>query len=1052
MTGATRGRCAALWLAVAAGTGPLAAQTALDPLAGLRPRNIGPAGMSGRVSAVAVAERDPDLIYVGAATGGVWKTENGGTTWAPILDDLPVASIGAVAVFQPDPRVVWVGTGEGNPRNSAGVGRGIFRSDDAGRTWRGLGLARSERIHRVVLHPANPDVAYVGAMGPAWSDGDERGVYRTRDGGRTWERVLFVDRTTGAADLVMDPRDPGTLYAAMWQYRRTPWGFESGGPGSGLYVSRDAGDSWRRLGPAEGFPGGPLGRIGVAVARSRPEVVYALVEARRGALLRSDDRGHTWRVVNDAPGIAERPFYFADIRVDPTDENRLYSLRIGLLRSDDGGRTFAPVGRGTLHADHHDLWIEPARARLLIDANDGGIAISRDGGATWRAVDNLPLGQYYHISVDTATPYRVYGGMQDNNSWRGPAVVWEQGGIRNAHWTSLGFGDGFAVLPDPADPRFGYSLWQGGFLMRFDARTGERRDIRPAAPPGVDLRFNWDAALALDPRSPGAVLLGSQFLHRSDDRGATWRRISPDLTTNDPAKQGQRETGGLTPDVNLAESRHTTIVAIAPSPLRSGVIWVGTDDGNLQLTTDGGRSWRNLAARLPGAPAGAWVTHVEPSRFDPAGAFVVLDDHRRGDWTPYLFATRDYGATWRSLATPGLDGFAHVLVQDPVESRLLFLGTEFGLFASQDGGARWQRWPGLPAVPVRGLAVHPREHDLVIGTHGRSAWIVDDIRPLRALARDSALAARRLHLFDPGATIQYRAAPPRGSLHAGDETYRGENRPYGALLTYLVGAASAGANVSIAVRDRTGAVVRCLSGPATPGLNRVAWDLRGEPLQLPRAPVPDVLTGAGPEVPPGSYAIELSLGASRAAGTVRVAPDPRSPVPAAGRAANHAALLRAAGLQAAGTAMVERLAALDSALGPVLEAPGAPAPEARAVRRLADSVRAAVRALSERLISPAGRRTWGAERTIEALNLAYAAIASSWRAPTVAQRATLGRAERDLRDVAAAFDQLATAAVPGLAAALAGVGAAAAPRLAPLGLGADPAAWARPRACATGPR
>ncbi|MBI4513898.1 MAG: hypothetical protein HY702_07285, partial [Gemmatimonadetes bacterium] len=787
-------------------------------LRGMRARSIGPAGMSGRIGAIDAVVSDPQIIYVGAATGGVWKSTNGGISWTPIFDDQHTSSIGAVAVFQPNPDIVWVGTGEGNLRNSAGLGYGVYKSLDGGRTWTHLGLEKSEHIHRIVLHPTDPNVAYVAALGPAWSDGTERGVFKTTDGGKTWSRVLYVDERTGAADLVMDPRNPNKFFAAMWEHRRWPWFFQSGGPASGLYVTYDGGATWTKVTTQDGLPQGDLGRIGVAIARSSPNVVYALVEATRSALIRSDNGGKTWRTVNDSAGIAPRPFYYADIRVDPQNENRVYSLGTRLVVSEDGGKTWRRIARN-IHSDHHALWIHPEDGRILIDGNDGGIAISYDRGETWRFVENLPLAQYYHINVDMETPFNVYGGMQDNGSWRGPSAVWENGGIRNHHWTEVGFGDGFATLADPSDPRHGYSMSQGGFLRRFDLKTGDRKDIRPPAPDGVELRFNWNAAIAVDPFDPTTVYYGSQFVHRSPDRGDTWEIVSPDLTTNDPAKQKQRESGGLTRDVTNAEN-HTTILTIAPSPVERGVLWVGTDDGNVQLTRDGGKTWVNLASRIKGVPPATWVPHIEPSKFDAATAFVAFDDHRRGNWTTYVFKTADSGRTWTSLATSNLWGFLHVIEQDPVQPNLLYLGTEFGLWVSLDGGKRWMKWThGVPTVPVTGLLVHPRDHDLVIGTHGRAAYILDDIGALRALAAEPAIVQKPLHLFEILPAQQYRVKQVDGMRSPGDGIFRGENRPYGALLTYVVNPGSDTGKVAIEILDGEGNVIRKMDGPAKRGVN-----------------------------------------------------------------------------------------------------------------------------------------------------------------------------------------------------------------------------------------
>ena len=536
----------------------------------MKARSIGPATMSGRVAAIDAVESDPDIVYVGASTGGVWKSVDGAYSFTPIFDDQPVAAIGAVAIFQASPEIVWVGTGEGNPRNSVSIGNGVYKSVDGGVTWQHLGLDKTERIHRIVLHPRDPNIAWVAAMGQAWGQNAERGVFKTTDGGKTWTKVLYVDERTGAADLVIDPANPNKLFAAMWEYRRWPWFFNSGGPGSGLHVTYDGGATWKRFTEEDGMPKGALGRVGIAIARSNPNIVYALVEADKSALLRSEDGGRKWTAVNTEYNVASRPFYYADIRVDPEDPNRVYNVWSLLSLSTDGGRSFKVlVPFAKIHPDYHALWIDPNDPTHMYSGNDGGVAESKDRGTNWRYVTTLPLAQYYHIAVDNETPYNVYGGMQDNGSWKGPNTTWESGGIRNWDWQEVGFGDGFATMPIPNDSMTGYAMSQEGYLIRWNLRTGERKDIRPSAPQGRSLRFNWNAGIALDPFNPNGVYYGSQYLHRSTNRGDSWTTISPDLTTNRREWQNQGRSGGLTPDVTGAEN-FTTIMTIAPSPLERG--------------------------------------------------------------------------------------------------------------------------------------------------------------------------------------------------------------------------------------------------------------------------------------------------------------------------------------------------------------------------------------------------------------------------------------------------------------------------------------------------
>jgi photosystem II stability/assembly factor-like uncharacterized protein len=772
------------------GLGSARAAETIDPdlLAGLTARPIGPAAMSGRLPALDVSESNPDLMYAGGAAGGVWKSVNGGLTWTPVFDDQPVASIGAIAINQANPDVVWVGTGEGNPRNSVSIGDGIYKSIDGGRTWAHLGLEKTEHIPRVVLHPGDPNVAWVAAMGQAWGENPDRGVYKTTDGGKTWRRVLYVDPRTGAADLVIDPANPSHLFAAMWEYRRWPWGFRSGGPGSGFYTSYDGGETWKRYTEEDGLPKGSLGRIGVAISRSSPNIVYALVEADRSALLRSTDGGRTWRTANADPKTAERPFYYSDIKVDPQWPNRIYNLTARLKVSNNSGASFETLGRSRdVHGDYHAMWINPRDPEHIVTGSDGGMAISHDRGETWQFVSTLPIGQFYHVDVDMDRPYHVYGGLQDNGSWRGPASDWALSGIPNWDWSPIGGGDGFEARPDPEDSMQGYSESQGGSLVRWNLRTRDNRFIKPPAPdPGTRLRFNWNAALAQDPFDPATIYHGSQFVHKSTDRGATWTVISPDLTTNNPEWQQQQKSGGLTLDVSAAEN-FTTILSIAPSTVQKGVIWVGTDDGRLHVTRDGGQTWASVEKNVPGVPANTWIPSIRPSKFDAASAFVVFDNHRREDFTPYVYRTDDWGKTWKSLSTRDLRGYALDIEQDPADKSLLFLGTEFALYVSNDGGARWmQLRNGLPTTSMMALKIHPRDLDLVIGTHGRAIWVLDDITPLREVT--AATLAEPVHVYPGQTALLYRYSRRGGVRGGGAGDFMGQNRPYGALITFSLNA------------------------------------------------------------------------------------------------------------------------------------------------------------------------------------------------------------------------------------------------------------------------
>lgn len=901
----------------------------IDPgyFAGLKPRSIGPAGMSGRVSCVDVVLPQTRTIYVGTATGGIWKSIDGGVTWEPIFDDQNTSSIGDITVDPTNPEIVWVGTGEANPRNSVGVGRGVFKTLDGGKTWQFLGLEKTEKISRLLLNPKNPDTAYVAALGTTWGENPERGVFKTEDGGKTWNKVLFVDEKTGAADLAMDPSNPNRLLAAMWEHRRWPWFFNSGGPGSGLYLSTDAGETWKKLSPKEGLPEGDLGRIGLAFSRSRPDIVYALIEAEKSALCRSLDSGDSWDVVNATPNVSPRPFYYADIRVHPQQHNTVYRLSSPLDVSTDGGKSFKRLmDFFSIHGDFHELWIHPDNGSLMVVGGDGGIGLSYDEGAHWNFVQNLPLGQYYHINVDLENPYNIYGGLQDNGSWRGPSRVLQGPAIFNFHWQSVGWGDGFGTLAIPRDSKLGYSMSQGGWLVRFNTVTGEQKDIRPPSPSGAKLRFNWNAAIAIDPLDIGILYYGSQYLHKSTDEGKSWQIISPDLTTNDPEKQKQAESGGLTKDVTAAEN-HCTILTISPSPVQNGVIWVGTDDGKVQLTRNGGQTWKDLSGKIigmkdKGVPAGTWCPHIEPSQHEASTAYAVFDDHRRSNWTPYVFMTTDFGETWKSLATPAIDGFVHVIREDPVQKNLLFLGTEFGLYVSFTRGTEWTKWTsGLPTVPIRDMVIHPLDNDLIIGTHGRSVYILDDIQPLREIS--NAILTKRLHLFRVTDTYQFQTSYfSLGYLAPGDTEFRGENRPYGALITYAIGSPrppgtpkkppakgkeetdrtaaepeevpddkTKDSRIKIEILDAQGDVIRTIDGPKELGINRVSWDLRREPFETMSDPYEGFFPQAGPFVLPGAYKARITLDDIVAEEEFQVLADPRYPVSIANRRANYNLIL-----------------------------------------------------------------------------------------------------------------------------------------------------------------
>ncbi len=873
-----------------------AQQLDMELMKGIEPRNIGPAGMSGRITAIDVVEMNPDIIYAGSASGGIWKSESGGIAWEPIFDEYDAASIGAIDIHQKSPDIIWVGTGEGNPRNSASAGAGVYRSLDGGRSWELMGLEGTRNIHRVIIHPDDPNTVYVGAQGNAWADTEDRGVYKTTDGGKTWEKILYVNNRTGIADMVMDPINPNKMFAAMWEYRRWPWFFESGGEGSGLYMTVDGGDTWTELTHEDGLPKGELGKMGIAIAPGKTNVVYALIESKKNGIYRSDDGGFTWELrqtVEKDGDVGNRPFYYAEIYVDPFNENRVYSIYTYISKSEDGAKSFESLYPyyNWVHPDHHAFWLSKESPGFMIDGNDGGLNITYDGGDTWRFIDNIPVGQYYHVNVDMDIPYNVYGGMQDNGSWEGPAYVWRSGGIRNSYWDELFFGDGFDVLVDPSDSRYVYAMSQQGNIGRVDRVSGSARFVKPTHPDGDVLRFNWNAALNFDPFDVETIYFGSQYVHKSTDRGETWEIISPDLTTNDTTKQKQHESGGLTMDATGAEN-YTTILAIEPSPVEEGVIWVGTDDGKVQVTRDGGENWTDVSRNLRGVPEGSYVAQVKASKFNAGEAFAVINDYRRGNWAPYVLHTSDYGRRWTNIVEDkGVKGYALSFVQDLEEQNLMFVGTEFGLYVSIDAGDNWTKWTHeYPTVSTYDMVMHPREHDLVIGTFGRSFWVFDDMRPLRELAKNGADELNKtIKAFpSPDAYLaEWRQAT--GSRFAADGMFFGDNRGSGAMLTYSVnipepeeGEKKKDEKVKIEVFDRSGDKIRTYEvTPDGNGLNRTSWSLNRKGVRFPsrNAPRPNAPEPGGPSVLPGMYKVKYTFMGESDSTRVRVHPDPRIEMP-----------------------------------------------------------------------------------------------------------------------------------------------------------------------------
>ncbi len=891
---------------------PAISEEAKTPFDNLSYRSIGPVNMSGRVADVEGIPGNPNVVYVGAASGGVWKTVDGGLTFKPIFDDQPIASIGDLALAPTNPDVIYVGSGEANARNSVSFGNGVYRSTDGGQSWKHVGLDATRHISRVVVSSLDPDVAYVGAMGHFSGPNEERGVFRTRDGGATWKKVLYVDDRHGVSDLDIDPTNPNILYAAFWHFDRKPWTHTTGSKEGGVWKSVDGGDSWQRL--EEGLPKGIVGRIAVKVAPSSPNVVYVMTESDEGTLFRSDDRGAKFEQVSDDVGIVSRGLYYTDMRVDPADENRVYAVSSRLQRSIDGGRSFHRISRST-HVDYHSLWIDPTDPSRMWQGQDGGVAVSYDRGESWEPIRNLPLAQFYQVFHDNREPfYYLGGGLQDNGTWYGPSRTREPAGILEDDWRMMSFGDAYFVVPHPETIDLFLSESQAGGIVRTDMRTRQQVDVSPqprrndGGPVGdLEYRFNWNAPIVLSPHDAGTVYFAGNVVFKTRDFGDSWEAISPDLTTNDPDKQG--EAGGPAWVENTTAEYHCTIISFAESQVEAGVLWAGTDDGNLQVSRDGGTNWENVVGSIRDLPDFSPVSHLEPSQTEPGVAWAAFDRHMFDDLRPHLYRTNNYGRSWRRLGTEGIPDTAWIWVvrQDPRNPKLLWVGTELGLYASYDGGGSWYRHhlENLPTVAVHDVLIHPRDNDLIVGTHGRAIWVFDDATPLQSWSEE--IAAKPAHLFAVRPALHFPVRFTRYGL--GDKVHRSPNPPNGALITYSLaekldappeedGESAAAAEtdaesgddqeggkkeerIKIEILDAAGGVIRTLDSEKLPkeaGLNRTTWDLTSEPARRRNPPDPAFLEffGAvrGPRVLPGSYTVRLTVDGQSHETTVEVGVDP----------------------------------------------------------------------------------------------------------------------------------------------------------------------------------
>ena len=996
-------------------------------VSGLSARNIGSAAMSGRITALA-GYREPSgriVLFVGAASGGVWKSSDGGTTFKPVFDEQPVQSIGALAVDPSNNQNVWVGTGESWTRNSVSIGDGIYKSTDGGESWTNVGLPSSERIAKIIVDPHSSDIALACVPGKLWSDSAERGLYRTADGGKTWSLVLKgANLSTGCASIAQQPGHPDVLLAGMWDFRRWGWSYRSGGDSpkapsaSGLWRSNDGGVTWKEVAADDrnGLPAKPYGRIALAFAPSEPNTVYAFIESPDSGLFISHDGGSSWERGDKSQWMVWRPFYFANLIVDPKDAKRVFKTDGALILSEDGGKSFSTIGGfAGMHGDVHDVFVDPGNSQHVYAGDDGGLWISYDGANKWWKTDNLPISQFYHVSVDKADPYRVYGGLQDNSDWVGDSAY--PGGITSSRWENLLGGDGFWTYQDPSDPGYVYTEYQGGTAARVNMHTHEARDIQPKL--GAEdlkrftkLRFNWNTPIALSPHDPNALYIGAQFLFRSPDHGQSWERISPDLTTNDPNKQKQEQSGGVTVDNSVAEM-HTTVYSISESPLTAGLIWVGTDDGNLQLTRDGGKHWENLVGNIHGLPKNSWVNWVQASAYDPGTAYAAFDRHTFGDMRPYVYVTSDYGHTWRALVsaqdTKGVRGYAFVIREDVADNQLLFLGTEFGLWISVDGGVQWAQFKGghFPAVAVRDLVIQPRDNDLVLATHGRGIWIIDDITPLRhltpqLLAEDAAFVSAR--------PVQQRIEA-NGGWANGAAAFVGENPKDGAVINYYQRTRQLYGKLKIEVLDPSGKLIDELPASSRRGLNRAIWTMHRKAPHVPPGAQVAFAGTQGPRVPPGTYTVRMLKGDKTYETKLTVGLDSRVTWSVGDRQAQYAAAMKVYDLFNDESSLFARIAGLREQVAAAKK--GRKAGDALAAKL--DDFDGKLDGLRKQIVATTeGGAITGEERLREHTDQLYGAVTSWDGPPAQYQLDNIAGLRSQLEDVTASFAKLTAKELPAL--------------------------------------
>jgi photosystem II stability/assembly factor-like uncharacterized protein len=827
----------------------------------LEARHLGPGTMSGRITSIeGVTNDEGKTLYVGTAGGGVWKTTNAGASFKPIFDKY-CQSIGAIAIDQKNPKTIYVGTGESNMRNSVSIGDGMYKTTDGGSNWTKLsGFDSSEHISKIIIDPLNNNIVYVAVPGALWSDSKHRGLYKSTDGGKSFEKILFISDKVGCADLFINPINSQIVFATTWEFRRTPYSFSSGGEGSGIWKSIDGGKSWKQL--ENGLPSKPYGRTVITAAPSSPNNMIAIIESKSTGLYISEDGGESWKQQSASLNVVSRPFYFSTLVIDPKDPKRVYRPAYSFSYSIDGGYSFAEASGdgGWVHSDHHALWINPNNTNQLYLGTDGGLYTSLDKGATWVFNQNLPIGQFYHVAHDMKKNYNVYGGLQDNGSWMAPSSG--PGGVGIGDWKPLFGGDGFWVVPDPTDDQTVYAEAQGGNMARVDTRSVKNVMIQPTQTKDEDkLRWNWNTPIAVGQANKKNLYTGSQYLYRSTDQGRNWVRISDDLTTNDKKKQEQENSGGLSADNTSAEN-HTTIFTITESPLDENIIWVGTDDGNLQITKDGGKTWNIISKNISstGIPSQAWVSSIELSHFNKDIAFVTFENHMYGDHKTYAATTKDCGKTWQSFKSNDFSGFAHKIIEDPKNGNLLFLGTEMGLFSSLDGGANWFRmkYNNIPWFTlVRDMKIHPETNDLIIATHGRGIMIIDDISSMRNMTKE--ILNKEVTLFETGDIIL-----SSGNFGNGGSPSTGgwvaPNAPALKPFQYYLKDRLSSGDVKLEIYDAYGKLVQSLPGTKRKGINKVTWNQRIQPPKTANgASRPDNAGAIAPQVLPGTYTLKLKV-------------------------------------------------------------------------------------------------------------------------------------------------------------------------------------------------